>query len=207
MELAYVDVHGRLDYNERGPQFPMPKLDELKLKLLPIVKSQAWLKLKEPIKLASGKMSNTYFDGRKVTLNPEGMALFARAILESVDVNQLDAVGGPSLGADPIATAVSLIAYLEKKKTLPAFLIRKEPKSYGLQKQVEGADLHQGMRVLMVEDVITTGKSVKAAISVVESCGAKVAQVVCLVDRNEGGKEALYPHPLVSIFKREEVEL
>ena len=190
-----------------GYQFPMTKLNELKVKLLPIVKSQAWLKLKEPIKLASGKMSNTYFDGRKVTLDPEGMTLFARAILELVDVSQLDAVGGPSLGADPIATAVSLLAYLEKKKTLPVFLIRKEPKQYGLQKQVEGADLHQGMKVLVVEDVITTGKSVKNAISIVESHGAKVTQVVCLVDRNEGGKEALKPHPLVSIFKREEVEL
>jgi orotate phosphoribosyltransferase len=185
----------------------MPKLEELKIKLLPIVKSQAWLKLKEPIKLASGKMSNTYFDGRKVTLDPEGMTLFARAILELVDISRLDAVGGPSLGADPIATAVSLIAYLEKKKTLPVFLIRKEPKPYGLQKQVEGADLHQGMNVLVVEDVITTGKSVKAAISIVESCGAKVTQVVCLVDRNEGGKESLKPHALISVFKREEVEL
>lgn len=182
-------------------------LEELKAKLLPIVKKRAWLKLNDPIKLASGKMSNTYFDGRKVTLDPEGMTLFARAILELVDINQLDAVGGPSLGADPIATAVSLMAYQDKKKRLPAFLIRKEPKQYGLQKQVEGADLHQGMKVLVVEDVITTGKSVKNAISVIESYGAKVSQVVCLVDRNEGGKETLRPHPLISIFKREEVEL
>ena len=184
----------------------MPKLEELKAQLLPIVKKQAWLKLKEPIKLASGKMSSTYFDGRKVTLDPEGMTLFARAILEAVDINRLDAVGGPSLGADPIATAVSLIAYLEKKKRIPAFLIRKEPKSYGLRKQIEGVDLHEGMKVLIVEDVITTGKSVKNAISVVESYGAKVTQVICLVDRNEGGKEALHPYPLVSIFQRGEVE-
>jgi orotate phosphoribosyltransferase len=182
-------------------------LEELKVKLLPIVKRQAWLKLAEPIKLASGKMSHTYFDGRKVTLDPEGMTLFARAILESVDVSRLDAVGGPSLGADPIATAVSLIAYLEKKKILPVFLIRKEPKQYGLQKQVEGADLHEGMNVLVVEDVITSGKSVKSATSVVESYGAKVSQVVCLVDREEGGREALKPHPLLSIFKRAEIEL
>ena len=189
-----------------GLQFPMAKLEELKMKLLPIVRKRAWLRLKEPIRLASGKMSHTYFDGRKVTLDPEAMTLFARAILESVDLNQLDAVGGPAIGADPIATAVSLLAFLEKKKELPVFLIRKEPKPSGLQKQVEGADLHQGMRVLIVEDVITTGESVNNAISVVESLGAKVKQVVCLVDRNEGGKEALKPYPFTSIFSRDEVE-
>src|SRR3989338_433335 len=177
-----------------GLQFPMAKLEELKMKLLPIVRKRAWLKLKEPIKLASGKMSHTYFDGRKVTLDPEAMTLFARAILESVDLNQLDAVGGPAIGADPIATAVSLLAFLEKKKSLPVFLIRKEPKYYGLQRQVEGVDLRQGMKVLIVEDVITTGKSVKNAIEIVEQAGAHVLQVVCLIDRNEGGREALAPY-------------
>jgi orotate phosphoribosyltransferase len=188
-----------------GLQFPMSKLEAFKEKLLPIVRKQAWLKLKEPIKLASGKMSDTYFDGRKVTLDPEGMMLFARVILELVNLNRFDAIGGPAIGADPIATAVSLLAFLEKKKKLPVFLIRKEPKEHGLQKQIEGADLQEGMNVLIVEDVMTSGKSIKNAISVVESYGAKVGQVVCLLDRNEGGKEALRSYPLKAIFNFDEV--
>ncbi|OGW86035.1 MAG: orotate phosphoribosyltransferase [Omnitrophica bacterium RIFCSPHIGHO2_02_FULL_46_11] len=184
----------------------MAKLEELKAKLLPIVKKQARIKLPEPIKLSSGKMSDVYFDGRKVTLHPEGITLFARAILELVPFDSIDAVGGPSLGADPIATAVSIFALLDKKKEIPAFLIRKEPKQYGLQKQVEGADLKPGMRVLIVEDVVTTGKSVSNAILTVEALGAKVTHVVCLVDRNEGARETLDSHPLISVFTRREVE-
>ena len=88
----------------------MPKLEDLKAKLLPLIRGRAMMRLAKPIRLASGKMSNVYFDGRKVTLDPEGISLLARAILELVDVSQLDAVGGPTIGADPIATAVSIFA-------------------------------------------------------------------------------------------------
>ena len=184
----------------------MSKLEDLKKELLPLVRKEACLRLPEPIKLSSGKMSDVYFDGRKVTLHPKGIMLFARAILEVVKLDSLDAVGGPSIGADPIATAVSVFALLDRKKEIPVFLIRKEQKQYGLQKQVEGADLKAGMKVLIVEDVVTTGKSVLNAISVVESLGAKVAQVVCLLDRDEGGSEALSPYSLTPIFKRRDVE-
>ncbi len=96
----------------------MPKLDDLKKELLPLVRKEACLRLPEPIKLSSGKMSDVYFDGRKVTLHPKGMTLFARAILEVVKLDSLDAVGGPSIGADPIATAVSIFALLDKKAWL-----------------------------------------------------------------------------------------
>ena len=184
----------------------MSKLEELKSQLLPLVRKLACVKLSEPIKLASGKMSNVYFDGRKVTLDPEGMTLFAEAILELVPLDSFDAVGGPSIGADPIAAAVLVVAYLRKKRKIKAFLVRKEPKPYGLQKQVEGVELKPGMKVLIVEDVITTGKSVRNAISVVEATGAKVVGVVCLVDREEGGREALHPYRLLPLFKRSEVE-
>ncbi len=184
----------------------MSKLEEIKKQLLPLVRKQAQMKLPEPIKLSSGKMSDVYFDGRKVTLHPEGITLFARAILELVKLDSLDAVGGPSIGADPIATAVSIFAFLDRNKKLPVFLIRKEPKQYGLQKQVEGADLKPGMNVLIVEDIVTTGKSVRDAISVVEGLGAKVTQVVCLVDRNEGGAQALHSYSLTPLFTRDEIE-
>lgn len=185
----------------------MTKLENLKSQLLPLVRKQACLKLPEPIKLSSGQMSDVYFDGRKVTLDPDGITLFAKAILEVAKLDSLDAVGGPSIGADPIATAVSIFALLDKKKKLPVFLIRKEPKQYGLQKQVEGPDLKSGTKVLIVEDVVTTGKSVLNAISVVESLGAKVVQVVCLLDRGEGGSTALRPYGFTPIFKRDEVKI
>ena len=185
---------------------PRSKLDDLKKELLPLVVKHACVKLKAPIKLASGKMSQTYFDGRKVTLHPKGISLLARAILELVDVNAFHAIGGPSIGADPIATAVSIFALLERKKELPAFLVRKEVKQYGLQKQIEGMELKSGMNVLVVEDVITTGSSVKNAISVIEATGAKVKCVVCLLDREEGGKEMLHSYPLIPLFKRDEIK-
>ena len=185
----------------------MSKLEDLKKELLPLILKHACLKLDQPIKLSSGKMSQVYFDGRRITLHPKGITLFARAILELVDVKALDAVGGPAIGADPIATAVSIFALMDQKKELPAFLIRKEAKQYGLQKQIEGIDLKPGMKVLIVEDVITTGKSVRNAISLVEKTGAKVQFVICLLDREEGGKEALQPYPLIPLFKRDEIKL
>ena len=178
----------------------MAKLEELKSQLLPLVKKLACIKLAEPVKLSSGKMSSVYFDGRKVTLHPEGVTLFARAILELVGPDSIDAVGGPSIGADPIATAVSVVAYLEKNKKIPAFLIRKETKQHGLQKQIEGAELKSGMKVLIVEDVITTGGSVLNAILEVEKLGAKIVKVVCLVDRGEGAETLLAPYNYSPLF-------
>ncbi len=185
----------------------MTRLEEIKKELKPLVQNWACLKFPEPIKLASGKMSSVYFDGRQVTLHPKGVSLFAKAILELVDIHSIDAVGGPSIGADPIATAVSLIAYFDQKKEIPVFLVRKEPKQHGLQKQIEGPSLKLGMKVLIVEDVITTGSSVKNAIKVVEATGAKVISVVCLLDREEGGCENLKPYSLISVFKRDEIKL
>ena len=207
LKLTWVDVLHRKAYYKRVEAIiSMSKLDQLKAKLLPFIRKHAFLKLPEPIKLSSGKMSDVYFDGRKVTLHPEGITLFAQAILELVDLNQIDAVGGPSIGADPIGTAVSIFAYRDKGKIIPAFLVRKEPKQYGLQKQIEGVDVKSGMRVLVVEDVITTGKNVLNTISVIESLGARVVQVVCLLDRDEGGAVALRRYNLTPLFTREEVE-
>ncbi|OGX06342.1 MAG: orotate phosphoribosyltransferase [Omnitrophica bacterium RIFCSPLOWO2_12_FULL_50_11] len=183
----------------------MPKLEDLKAELLPLIKKHAHIKLPEPIKLSSGKMSDQYFDGRKITLHPQGITLFARAILEMIKPADFDAVGGPSLGADPIATAVSIFAFLDRKIKLPAFLIRSVQKPYGLQKQVEGAELKPGMTVLIVEDVMTTGKSIRSAIEVVEQTGAKVGQIICLIDRNEGGREALASYQLSPLFTKDEI--
>ena len=182
------------------------KLESLKKELLPELKRHAFIQLEKPITLASGKVSSTYFDGKQITLFPNRLTLFARAILELVDLDAIDAVGGPTIGADPIATAVSLIAFLEKKKSLPAFIVRKEPKKHGLRKSIEGCPLKQGDRLLIVEDVVTSGKSVMQAIQVVESLGCRVAQIACLVDREEGASEAFRPYRFTPVFKRAEVD-
>jgi orotate phosphoribosyltransferase len=183
----------------------MVKLDELKGKLLPFIRAHAKLKLKEPIQLSSGKMSHEYFDGRRVTLHPEGMTLFARTALELISPKDFDAVGGPSIGADPIVTAISLLAYLEKGVTLPGFLIRKEQKEYGLQRRIEGTELKKGMKVLLVEDVLTTGNSALKAIQAVEEAGATVSHVLCLVDRNEGAQDLLKRYQLTALFTKDEI--
>jgi orotate phosphoribosyltransferase len=205
LNLGQLTFIARIIIIQTKVKLPMTKLNTLKEMLLPLIRKHAQLKLAAPIKLASGKMSDQYFDGRKITLHPEGMTLCARAILEMIDPTKFDAIGGPTLGADPIATAVSLVAYLEKKVTLPAFIVRKEVKTHGLGQQIEGVELKPGMNILMVEDVITSGKSVKKAIDVVEKTGAKVTQVICLVDRNEGGEAALAPHQMSALFKKDDI--
>lgn len=181
-------------------------LQIIKQELLPKLKSQAFIQLEKPITLASGKTSQVYFDGKQITLMPDNALLFARGILELVADRKIDAIGGPTIGADPIATAVSLVAYLDRGKKIPAFIVRKEPKKHGLQKLIEGYQLKKNDQVLIVEDVITSGKSVMEAIKVVESVGAKIVQVACLVDRKEGGTEVLSKYNFTPLFVREEIE-
>ncbi len=182
------------------------KLAKLKKELLPFVKQHAFLKLKEPITLTSGKQTSVYFDGKQITLFPDRTLLFSRAVLEMVDINQIDCVGGLTIGADPIAIAISIAAYLDHKKIIPAFIVRKEPKKHGLQKLIEGYNVQKGDRVLVVDDVVTTAKSTLEAIRVVEQAGGVVAQVACLVDRKEGGTESLGKYRFTPVFTRSELE-
>src|SRR5688572_2014840 len=139
--------------------------------------------------LASGKTSDYYLDCRLVTLDPEGLFLMSRLILEDLKDSSVEAVGGLTLGADPIAAGVAAISHLEGRP-VRAFLVRKEMKSHGTQKRIEGAPL-EGARVAIVEDVMTTGGSAKEAIVQAEAAGAKVERVYCLVDRLEGGAAEL----------------
>ena len=175
-------------------------MDEFKLKeeLLKLIKEKALLKDKERT-LASGKKTSFYIDGKQITLDPQGILLFAKLILNLIHGTQADAIGGPSLGADPIAAAVALLSS-QTGHPLKAFIVRKEAKKHGLQKMVEGPALHPGDRVVMVEDVITTGGSVLAAIQEVEKLKARVVKVICLVDRNEGASETLTAYNYSPIF-------
>ena len=139
--------------------------------------------------LSSGKESLYYFDGRITTLSPEGAHLVGKRVYSLVRGVGIDAIGGPTLGADPIVAAVALTSFQEGAP-IPAFIVRKDPKKHGAQRHIEGNCPESGT-VAIVDDVITSGKSIKRAIEVVEASGLEVAKVIVLVDRNEGGSEEL----------------
>lgn len=160
-------------------------------------------------RLASGRISKVYFDCKRVTLDPEGLALVADLMLDLVDDLRaegcaVEAVGGPSIGADPIAAAMALRSF-QRKPPIPAFLIRQAAKDHGTGKTIENS-IPPGTRVLVVEDVITSGRSVMEAITRMRASGLHPAAVACIVDREAGGREALAPHRLISLFTRSQLE-
>lgn len=137
--------------------------------------------------LASGRKSNIYIDLRKVTLAGEGAALIGELIEEILRDYEVDAVGGMTMGADPIATTASIACHRAGRQ-VDAFLVRKEQKEHGMQRMVEGP-VREGMRVAVVEDVITTGGSTLKAMDHIIDAGLKVACVIAVLDRCEGGRE------------------
>jgi orotate phosphoribosyltransferase len=151
--------------------------------------------------LASGKQSNFYFDAKEILLTTEGSALASKVILETLLDPSVTALGGLTSGADPIVSGVGVLAHLFHRP-LKLFYVRKEAKGHGTKKHMEGPPLTAEDRVAIVEDVVTTGKSATIAIDrVTEETGAKIAQVIALVDRQEGGREA-FGDKLVSVFTR-----
>jgi len=139
--------------------------------------------------LASGKESDFYVDLRKVTLNPKGADLIGSLICDIIKDRPVQAVGGMSIGADPIATSASLAAYREGKEIM-AFLVRKAQKDHGTKNLVEGP-IAPGQRAVVVEDVITTGSSTITAIEQIKAAGLVIDMVIAILDRCEGGKEAI----------------
>jgi orotate phosphoribosyltransferase len=142
--------------------------------------------------LVSGKKSTYYIDAKETTLNPEGMFLIGKLMYQMAkEIPGIEAVGGVSIGGDPLVCAVVLESY-NKKDNLAGFLIRKEPKGHGTNRWVEGGkNLKKGMSVVILEDVITTGGSSLRAIEVTEKEGYNVKGLVAILDRLEGGKEAI----------------
>jgi len=152
--------------------------------------------------LSSGKISDYYIDCRKVTLSSKGVYLSALLILDIIKGKKVAAVGGPTIGADPLVGAVCALNLIKNNKPLKAFLVRKSAKSHGLKRQIEGPKLKKGSRVVVVDDVATTGGSLIDTISCLRKKGIKVVSVITLVDRNEGAREKLKKAncKLVSIF-------
>jgi len=142
--------------------------------------------------LASGKKSNYYLDCRLTTLDAEGALHTGFCVLQLLDEMGVkpDAIGGLSMGADPLVTATGVVSVIEKRP-LPGFLVRKKAKEHGRQKQIEGMEEPQGKRVVIVDDVCTTGGSTEEAIEAVEREGCQVIAVISLVDREEGGSDML----------------
>ncbi len=139
--------------------------------------------------LASGKKSDRYFEGKRLTLHPEGAYLVGKEILERLEGTGVEAIGGLAMGAFPIITAVALVSHQEGKP-IPSFIVREEAKQHGTRRKIEG-HLRKGSKVAIVDDVITAGGSVLKAIEAVRAEGCEVVKVIVIVDRNEGGSERL----------------
>lgn len=158
-----------------------------------------------PFTLASGKLSNYYFNCKPTTLDPEGMNLIGEIIFDMVKDGGITAAGGLTLGADPIANALSVISY-QKGKPIKSFIVRKDVKDHGTKSAVEG-NVQAGERVLIIDDVITTGGSTITAIEQARKAGLVIDGVITLIDREEGGRENILRHidNVRSILTRTEI--
>jgi len=145
---------------------------------------------RRPVVLSSGKTSHYYFDGRKVSLHAQGAYLIAQIFCDMVQNENVEAVGGLTMGADPIVGALGPEAY-RRGINLTLFIVRKEAKKHGTKQQIEGPPLKPGQRVVIVDDVLTTGGSIIQAVQAVREIGCEVVKAIVLVDRQEGGTQAL----------------
>lgn len=161
---------------------------EMKERLLKLIYEKAFKYSETPcFKLTSGLMSNYYFNCKAVTLSPEGLYLIGNIIYDIIAELPIKAIGGLTLGADPIAMAVSYTSYL-RGNPIEAFVVRKKPKEHGTMQWIEG-NIKEGDSVVVVDDVITTGNSTIQAITHLKEAGVLVRKVIALVDRQEGGRE------------------
>ena len=160
----------------------------MKNELIGILCEKSFKYSEEPIfKLASGKMSSFYVNCKPTILSPRGMFLTGHLVYEIIKDFKVDGVGGLTFGADPIAVATSFASGLQQGP-VKAFSIRKEQKDHGIIKWIEG-DINKGERVVIIDDVVTTGGSTIKAIERARAEGMDVVKVVALVDRQEGGAE------------------
>lgn len=156
-------------------------MTELQSRLLEIVLEHGYLHLDEPIQLRSGEWSEHFVDGKRALANGFHLELACRALLELVDQEGLafDAVGGLTLGADQFSHGVAIVGNKNW------FVVRKEQKGRGTNRLVEGAEIGPGVRVLLVDDVVTTGGSIQQAYSAISATGATIVGAVTLVDRGD----------------------
>ncbi|NPA32159.1 MAG: orotate phosphoribosyltransferase [Aquificae bacterium] len=175
-------------------------------KLKALIRERSLKVASEPIfKLSSGKLSRYYVDLKRITFDPEGAYLTGRVLYELLRKFSPSACGGLTLGADPLAYAVSFVSYTEGSPVKP-FVVRKEKKEHGMGRRIEG-NLQKGERVVVLDDVVTTGSSALKALRACREEGLEVVGVVAVVDREEGGKENIEREgvPFYSVFKLSEL--
>ena len=171
--------------------------EALRRRLIEIVRLKSF-RSGELFKLASGKMSTLYFNMKPTLLDAEGAHLSATLILDAIHGDRADLVGGLELGAVPIAASVAAISAVEGRP-VGGFIVRKQAKEHGSKERLEG-QVKAGDKVVVIDDVLTTGGSVVQAIEAVEALGASVLRVVCICDRLQGAREALAKYDFRPIF-------
>lgn len=180
--------------------------DEIRPQLMALIRERSFGR--GAIKLASGRESDFYFDMKPTMLHPAGAAWLAALVLDTVAALRADAIGGLEMGAVPLAATAAAFSHM-RGQPLTAFFVRKTPKQHGAQKRVEGlpkGETLRGRRVVIIEDVATTGGSAIQAVKAVRDEGATVALVLTMVDRQEGAAETFAAEkiPFRALFTAEE---
>lgn len=180
-------------------------MDDLKRRLARLLLQLSYVE--GEVTLTSGRKSDYYFDCKQTALHPEGGWLIGTLFLEKLRGKGFAGVGGMTLGADPLVSAVSILSH-EKNCPLPAFIIRKQSKGHGTNQFLEGMkNIAPGSRVALLEDVVTTGGTLLTSVQRVRDAGYVVDDVLCVLDREEGGRERLAEAGLAldAIFTRAEL--
>lgn len=178
-------------------------LDQEREQLRQLIIKDAYFR--EKIILSSGKESDYYIDARLITLRPQGVYWIARQMLKMIS-DDVIAIGGPTLGADPMIGALGVLS-LQQGKPRNTFIIRKEAKAHGKGKQIEGPALKPNDKVVIIDDVATTGKAFIHSLDVLQAMNINVVKAICIVDRQEGAAEAVAAKGCVleSIFKASDI--
>lgn len=178
-------------------------MSDLRTKLLQLIKDKAVVHGK--VTLSSGKEADFYIDLRRITLDSEAAPLAGQVMLDLAADLDFDAVGGLTLGADPVATSM-LHAAAARGRRLDAFVVRKAGKAHGLQRRIEGPDI-RGRRVLIVEDTSTTGGSPLTAVEAAREAGAEVVAVATIVERGAAPAMAEAGLPYLSAYDLKDLDL
>jgi len=162
--------------------------DEMKKRLAELILERSFRYSEDPpFTLSSGRKSPYYFDCKPTTLDPEGMNLIGHLVFDLLKDSPVTAAGGLTLGADPIANALSLISY-QRGRPIKSFIVRKDVKGHGTKNKIEG-NVKAGEKIAVIDDVVTTGASTVTAIESARDAGLIVERAVVLIDREEGGME------------------
>jgi len=174
--------------------------------LLEIILNKSFKYSEKPVfKLVSGRMSNYYINCKTTTLDPEAMLLIGHIFYNRVKPLRINAIGGLTLGADPIAFATAMVSGMQDD-AINAFVVRKKAKEHGMMKWIEG-NVREGDKVVVVDDVVTTGQSTIEAVDRARESNLNVIKAIALVDRQEGGRENIEKRGVLfeSIFTKDDL--